>query len=73
MTQMVWTKAEITEFDALIESQSSRGQMDRIEGRLGMSAFVKEHGKPKCDAMFAHLQQGGDLEDCPSLPSRSPM
>lgn len=55
-----WTADEIIKFDSLIDCQESRDQMVRIEGRLSMRAFVAEHGRSKCDAMFAHLEEGGE-------------
>jgi hypothetical protein len=55
----VWTKEEIEEFDKLLNMTASRNQLKRINGRIDMNAFVKKHGKEKCDAMFAHLAKKG--------------
>jgi len=60
---MRWTKEEITEFDRLIDGVGSPDQLVRIEARLKQRDFIGEHGKPKCDAMFAHLDAGGAKED----------
>ncbi|ELQ8317587.1 TPA: hypothetical protein L6A34_31420 [Pseudomonas aeruginosa] len=65
MAERMWTKTEITEFDKLVDAVSSRDQVKRIEARMDMSSFVAKHGKEKCDAMFAHLEAGGNKEDGP--------
>lgn len=65
MTEHQWTKAEITEFDKLVDSVSSRDQLTRINARIDMDAFIAKHGKGKCDAMFAHLEAGGEYQDGP--------
>ena len=54
---MKHTKAELARFDRLTRMCSSLRQMDRIEGRLALKKFVAEHGKEKCEAMFAVLQK----------------
>lgn len=51
-----WTEEELREFDRLVDDVSSRNQLTRIDARLKMTAFVEEHGKEKCDAMFAYLE-----------------
>ncbi len=33
----------------------SLDQMDRINARIDIPKFIKEHGKEKCDAMYAEL------------------
>jgi hypothetical protein len=58
MTQQ-WADEELAEFDSLIDMLSSRDQLERISGRLAMSKFVAQHGKEKCDAMFAYLESKG--------------
>lgn len=58
---ITWTKEEIQQFDNLVELTSSRNQVKRIEARLDMTAFIEKHTKPKCDAMWAHLEGGGDM------------
>lgn len=65
MSEVSWTKAEITEFDRLVEMTSSRDQVTRIKARMEMPKFIEKHGKEKCDAMFSHLEAGGKLEDGP--------
>ena len=55
MTDKLFTKAELSEFDKLTMATSSRDQMERISARLKLTAFIKEHGREKCDAMFAAL------------------
>lgn len=67
MFERMWTKAEIVEFDLLVDQQSSRDQVKRIEARMSMNSFIAKHGKSKCDAMFAHLEAGGKKEDGPLL------
>lgn len=66
-----WTKAEIVEFDRLIDESESPNQVARIRGRLDLSAFVKLHGKDKCDAMWAHLEAGGKKENGPLVEVQS--
>lgn len=59
---MDWTKEEITEFDRLADLQCSSNQVARIEGRLSMQKFISDHGEEKCDAMWIHLESGGEKE-----------
>lgn len=59
---MEWTEEEISQFDALIDKQSSHDQVTRISGRLDMKVFIELHGKDKCDAMWKHLESGGSVE-----------
>lgn len=56
MSDITWTPEELTEFDRLIDLQSSRDQIRRICARIDLHAFIATHGKEKCDAMWAHLQ-----------------
>lgn len=60
---ITWTASEITEFDSLVDDVSSASQLARISARMRMREFVDKHGKEKCDAMFAHLEAGGDKSD----------
>ena len=53
-----YTPEEFLEFKRLVVLGESRLQMDRIESRLKMPDFIKQHGKEKCDAMFAKLCEG---------------
>jgi hypothetical protein len=57
MSEITWTEEELAEFDELVDMVSDRHQATRIAGRLDMGKFVNEHGKAKCDAMWAHLQK----------------
>lgn len=59
MAEQNWTKEELKEFDRLSWESSSRDQVERISGRMELSAFVKKHGEEKCDAMFAFLMKKG--------------
>lgn len=52
-----YTKEELREFDILTSKASSHRQMDRIEARLHMKAFVSRHGEEKCNAMFEELKR----------------
>lgn len=53
----VYTEAELKEFDRITLLMSSRDQVRRIEGRMAVSKFETEHGKEKCDAIFAEIQR----------------
>jgi len=57
MAEITWTQDELDTFDRLIDMVNSRNQVQRINGRFDMKVFVDNHGKEKCDAMFAHLQE----------------
>lgn len=59
---ITWTPEELDQFDELVDMNSSRHQMDRISGRLGMHSFIAKHGKEKCDAMWEVLQQRDALK-----------
>lgn len=50
-----WTPEELKAFERLVDEASSRDQVARIGARLDMAEFVKQHGKEKCDAMFAEI------------------
>lgn len=52
-----YTEAMLAKFDRLTNRMSSRDQMTRIRARLEVDAFVKEHGKDVCDAMFERLKR----------------
>jgi hypothetical protein len=54
---ITWTDEELAEFDRLVDKVSSRNQIQRIESRFEMPKFIEKHGKEKCDAMWAHLQE----------------
>jgi hypothetical protein len=60
---MEFTSDEIKEFERLCNMTSSSRQMDRISGRLEMANFVEQHGKDKCDAMYAFLKTKWEKED----------
>lgn len=57
MTEPTWTEEELNKFDRLTMMAGSRNQVTRISGRLEVNAFIAEHGKEKCDAMFAEIQR----------------
>lgn len=59
MSEITWTEEELREFDSLVDGVSSRSNLERIAARIDMNKFVEQHGKEKCDAMFAFLE-GGD-------------
>lgn len=52
-----WTEKELREFDRITLLESSQNQMERIEGRLAVSRFVKDHGREKCEAIFAEIKR----------------
>lgn len=51
-----YTAAEFTQFDRLTRNTSSQNQLTRIKARLDLTAFIKEHGKEKCDIMWVAIQ-----------------
>ncbi|MER9680816.1 hypothetical protein NKJ23_15990 [Mesorhizobium sp. M0184] len=57
MAEITWTQAELDTFDQITSLLSSLHQMDRIGARLDIKKFEAEHGKAKCEAMFAVLQE----------------
>lgn len=57
MSGITWTAAELAEFDDLTYASCSHNQGERIRGRIHMQAFIREHGKEKCDAMWRHLME----------------
>lgn len=56
MAKKLYTAALLQHFDRLTMKMSSRDQLARIQGRLDIAAFQKEHGEEVCKAMFAELQ-----------------
>lgn len=52
----IYTAEELAEFDRITNGLCSLQQLVRIAARMEIKGFVEEHGKPKCDAMFADLQ-----------------
>lgn len=56
MAEKPYTAAEFRQFDRLTNNASSQNQLTRIQARLHLTAFVKEHGKEKCDLMWAAIQ-----------------
>lgn len=50
-----YTPEMLAEFDRLTEMNSSRDQVERIRGRLGLRVFIKEHGRDVCDEMWKEL------------------
>lgn len=59
---ITWTKEDITKFKRLIDMGASCNQMDRINSRLDMPKFIREHGRSKCDAMYDVICSGGQIE-----------
>jgi len=51
-----YTAQELRKFDSLTLALSSQSQMGRINARFAIRDFEKEHGKAKCEAMFAVLK-----------------
>lgn len=58
-----WTKDDLTLFDNLTHLSSSFDQVERIEGRVGMSSFITTHGKEKCDSMWAFLVKRDGIKE----------
>lgn len=58
-----WTPQELKRFDKLTRATVSRDQMERIEGRLALTAFVRRKGRAKCDAMWAVIKKRDNLQD----------
>lgn len=52
-----YTEAELKRFDRLTQKLSSDNQLARIEARLAIPKFIAEHGKEKCDVMYAVLRE----------------
>lgn len=50
-----YTETELQQFDLLTLRTSSRDQVTRIAARMELKRFIEQHGKAKCDAMFAKL------------------
>lgn len=59
---ITWTKEDITKFKRLVDMGGSANQMDRINSRLDMPGFIKEHSREKCDAMFKVICDGGEID-----------
>lgn len=51
-----YTKEELSEFDKLVSMTESRNQVTRINGRFGLTKFIADHGKEKCDAMWLEIK-----------------
>lgn len=56
MAEITWTSEELREFDEAIDNSEDLHQVTRIAGRLAIKRIIAEHGREKCDAMFAHLE-----------------
>lgn len=52
---MAWAPEDLSAFEKLVDNTSSRDQLTRISARLDMQKFIEQHGKEKCDVMFAEL------------------
>lgn len=55
-----YSDATYKEFKRLVWLTSSPQQMDRIEARMNMSAFIATHGKDMCDDMFRRINKEED-------------
>lgn len=54
----MFTKEEFQQFFRLVNMSGSADQMQRINARLDMPAFVKSVGRPVCDKMWSLINQG---------------
>lgn len=52
-----YTDAMLRRFDLLTNKLSSRNQLSRIEARLDLVEFEKQHGTEACKAMFEVLKK----------------
>jgi hypothetical protein len=57
MSNIKYTKKDLATFNRLCEGTASPDQVTRITSRITLRKFVEQHGKPKCDAMYAELGQ----------------
>lgn len=57
LSDIQYTRDEYKTFNALVGATSSPNQLGRIQARLKLNAFVKEHGREKCDAMDAEWKR----------------
>jgi hypothetical protein len=55
MSDTEFTQQEYEQFCHLSSKTSSSDQVTRINGRLKLREFIQQHGKGKCDAMWAKL------------------
>ncbi|QCW18488.1 hypothetical protein bas09_0058 [Changchunvirus paulsarasin] len=55
---MTFTKEQFSEFFRLVQMSGSCNQMDRINSRLDMPKFIKEHGRDKCNEMWRLIESG---------------
>lgn len=58
MATPTFTRKQFTEFFRLVNMSSSAHQMDRINSRLEMPAFIKENGRETCNAMWELISGG---------------
>lgn len=56
MSDPTFTAAELHKFDRLTLKLSSPKQMERLNARFKLNAFIKEHGTPKCDAVWKKIK-----------------
>lgn len=54
----MFTKEEFQQFFRLVNMSGSADQMQRINARLDMPAFVKAVGRPVCDKMWSLIENG---------------
>lgn len=55
MSDNEFSQQEYEQFCHLSSKSASRDQVTRINGRLKLREFIQQHGKAKCDAMWAKL------------------
>ena len=54
----MFTKEEFEQFFRLVNMSGSADQMQRINARLDMPAFIKSVGRPACDKMWSLIESG---------------
>lgn len=67
---MAYSKKEMREFDRITWNLSSPDQMTRISARIDIKKFMGEHGKEKCDEMYAALTEREPGKKYPRLRMR---
>lgn len=53
-----FTRKQFNDFFRLVQMSGSAHQMDRINSRLDMPAFIKATGRANCDAMYELISGG---------------
>lgn len=60
---ITYTKEEFDEFKRIYIATGSYDGGKRVIARIDMSAFIKNHGKDKCDAMHAKLMADPEYDE----------